>query len=75
MLLNIVYIVQLVICGVLIWLVMSRSGKDQGLGALGGGSQPTSRFKPGFEQRLDDFTRNIAIAFMVVCLLSAYLNR
>ncbi|HEY3282514.1 MAG TPA: preprotein translocase subunit SecG [Armatimonadota bacterium] len=74
--LTFVHILQVLVCIALITLVMSHSSKDSGLGAMGGGAQPSNtRFKPGFEERLDNMTRGVAVAFMVLSFLAAYLNK
>ncbi|HEY3269076.1 MAG TPA: preprotein translocase subunit SecG [Armatimonadota bacterium] len=56
----------------LIWIVMSQTGKDQGMGAtMGGADQSGSRFKGGYEEMLDAWAFRFAGLFLVVSFLVA----
>jgi preprotein translocase subunit SecG len=71
-------VVQAIIAVVLIAAVMSQTGKDQGMGgAMGGGESQGggSRYKGGYEEKLDNTTRNLAYGFLIVSLLVAVLGR
>lgn len=56
----------------LIGLVMSQTTKNEGLtGTIGGNISANFKGKPGFEEHLQMYTRNIAIAFGVISILVA----
>jgi protein translocase SecG subunit len=51
----------------LVVLVMMQTHKAEGLGAVGGGgSQPSLRGRAGVEEKLSEYTRYLAIAFMIM---------
>jgi protein translocase SecG subunit len=50
----------------LIVLVMMQTHKAEGLGAVGGGSTPSLRGRAGVEEKLSEYTRYLAIAFMIM---------
>ena len=49
---------------VLIALVVSQSSKSEGLGAVGGSSGPSLRGRAGMDEKLSEYTRYAAFAFM-----------
>lgn len=61
----------------LIIVVTSQTGKDQGMGAMGGGQQQGggSRYKGGYEERLDGLAARLAIGFLVVSVLVTVMSR
>lgn len=63
------YIAQFLISLVLIGLVVVQTSKHEGLGVVGGGSSGGSRGRAGIDERLSDWTRYTAIAFMVITTL------
>lgn len=65
-------IAQVILSLGLIFIVAIQQTKSEGLsGTIGG--QVTSSFKgkPGFDERLNDITKNLGIAFFVVSVLVA----
>lgn len=63
------YVLQILVCSVLILLVTTADKEEGGLSAaIGGGGGGRGRFKPGYEERMDRLTRVFAIAFMVISL-------
>jgi protein translocase SecG subunit len=56
--------VGLVIC------VISQTTKHEGLGVMGGSTQASFRGRPGLEDRLQQITMYLAVAFMVMSFLS-----
>jgi protein translocase SecG subunit len=67
-----IFIIQILICSVLIGLVTSSDKEEGGLsGAIGGGAGSRGRFKPGYEERMDIITKYFAIAFFVFSLIIA----
>ena len=56
----------------MIFIVAIQQTKNEGLGGTIGG-RPTTSFKgkPGFEERLNDITRYLGIAFFTVSILVA----
>ena len=74
MLLNIMYVFQILICCMLILLVVTADKEEGGLGsAIGGGGGSKGRFKPGYEERMDNLTKYFAWAFMICALIIASL--
>lgn len=58
----------------LIGIIMSQATKSEGLtGTIGGKSESAFQGKPGFEERLDEYTKWAAITFMVMSAVLAYL--
>jgi protein translocase SecG subunit len=54
---------------ILIALVVSQTSKAEGLGAVGGSSGPSLRGRAGVEEKLAEYTRYAAFAFMVLSAL------
>ncbi len=71
------YVIQILVCLALITLITTSDKEEGGLGgALGGGSGGNKgRYKPGYEEQMDNITKYIAIAFIVVSLLIAFLSK
>jgi len=56
----------------LVGLVMSQTTKNEGLtGTIGGNVSANFKGKPGFEERLQGYTRGTAIAFGVISIVVA----
>jgi protein translocase SecG subunit len=59
----------------LIFIVMSQTNKDQGMGgALSGQNADSSRYKGGYEEKLDDLAKKLAYGFLAVSFLVAILG-
>ena len=55
---------------ILIALVVSQTSKSEGLGAVAGGSSgPSLRGRAGVDEKLAEYTKYAAIAFMVLSAL------
>ncbi len=68
----ILLVLQGIVSLALIGLVMSQTTKNEGLtGTIGGNISANFKGKPGFEEHLQMYTRNIAIAFGVISILVA----
>jgi preprotein translocase subunit SecG len=64
------YTIHVIASIVLVALVVMQSSKSEGLGAVGGGgSGPSMRGRAGMEEKLGEYTRYAAIAFMVLSAL------
>ncbi len=51
-------------------IVMSQTTKNEGLtGSIGGQTSANFKGKPGFEEQLQGWTRNLAIAWFAVAIL------
>lgn len=62
--------VQFVIGIGLILIVLSQTSKNEGLtGSIGGNLPSNFKGKPGYEERLKMYTRNLGIAWFVVSIL------
>lgn len=72
---NILTIIQVLLSLGLIAIVVAQSSRSEGLGAVGGGSTPTPRGRQGAEEQLAFFTKWIAGAWMVICLLQYLLSQ
>ena len=70
-------IVQVLLGVGMIFIVAIQQTKNEGLGGtIGGRVQSSFKGKPGFEERLNELTRNLGIAFFMVSILVALtLNR
>jgi protein translocase SecG subunit len=71
---NVIQILLLLVQGLisvgLIVLVMSHTSKNEGLTGTVGNNMPANfKGKPGFEERMQDWMRNLAIAWFVVGIL------
>ena len=68
----ILLVLQALVSLTLVGLVMSQPTKNEGLtGTIGGNVSANFKGKPGFEERLQMYTRNTAIAFGVISILVA----
>jgi protein translocase SecG subunit len=66
----ILLVLQALISIALVLLVMSQTTKNEGLtGTIGGNVSANFKGKPGFEERLQNYTRYIAIAWFVISIL------
>lgn len=73
MIVKIFYWIQIISALVLIGIVMSQATKSEGLsGTIGGKSESAFQGKPGFEDRIQEWTKWSAITFMVVSALVCY---
>ena len=64
--------VQVLLAIALIFIVDIQNSKNEGLGGtIGGRVQTSFKGKAGFEDRLNDLTRNLGIGFFVVSILVA----
>ena len=66
----IVWVLQLIVSVALVIAVVSQTTKHEGLGVMGGSVQSSFRGRPGIEERLSQITMYLAVAFMVLSLLS-----
>ena len=68
---------QVFLAVALIFLVDIQNAKNEGLGgSIGGKVQTSFKGKAGFEDRLNDMTRNLGIAFFAVSIFVAFtMNR
>ena len=67
-------VVQVILAASMIFIVAIQQTKNEGLGGTIGG-RPTTSFKgkPGFEERLNDITKQLGIGFFVVSIVVALL--
>jgi protein translocase SecG subunit len=67
-------IIQVLLGVGVIFIVAIQQTKNEGLGGTIGG-RPTTSFKgkPGFEERLNEITKQLGIGFFVVSILVALL--
>ena len=67
---TILLIIQALISVAFIVIVMSQTTKNEGLtGTIGGQTSANFKGKPGFEERLQLYTRYLGIAWMAVAIL------
>ena len=73
---NVLVFLQIVAALGLLVLVMSQATKSEGLtGTIGGKSESAFRGKPGFDEKIADYTKWTAVAFMVASLAAAILSK
>ncbi|MCC2670592.1 MAG: Preprotein translocase SecG subunit [Armatimonadetes bacterium] len=60
------YLSHFVVSVILIGLVVSQTSKSEGLGAVSGSSSPSLRGRAGVDEKLAEYTRYAAIAFMTL---------
>ncbi len=66
----ILLVLQALISIALVLLVMSQTSKNEGLtGTIGGNVSANFKGKPGFEERLQNYTRSLGIAWFVISIL------
>ena len=66
----ILLVLQALVSIALIGLVMSQTTKNEGLtGTIGGNVSANFKGKPGFEERLQNYTRYTGIAWFVISIL------
>ncbi len=66
----ILLVLQALISITLVLLVMSQTSKNEGLtGTIGGNVSANFKGKPGFEERLQNYTRYTGIAWFVISIL------
>ena len=66
---GVLLVFQALISIALILLVMSQTSKNEGLtGTIGGNVSANFKGKPGFEERLKNYTRYIGVAWFVVSI-------
>ena len=54
---------------ILIALVVSQTSKSEGLGAVSGTSSPSLRGRAGMDEKLSEYTRYTAVAFLILSVL------
>lgn len=65
-------VVQVLLGIGLIFIVAIQQTKNEGLGgSIGGRVQTSFKGKAGFEERLNDLTKNLGIGFFVISILVA----
>lgn len=66
----ILLILQALVSIALVIIVVSQTTKNEGLtGSIGGQVSSNFKGKPGFEERLQSWTRMLAVAWMVISIL------
>ena len=69
------YIIQFISAIGLIALVVSQTDRSEGLGAVGGSSSaPAQRGRAGMDEKLNEYTKYVAFAFLALSLLLYILN-
>ena len=64
-------VIQLLISIAFILIVMSQTTKNEGLtGTIGGNMSPNFKGKPGYEERMQEYTRYLGIAWFVVGIIT-----
>jgi protein translocase SecG subunit len=72
----ILYIIEAIISLALVLLIMSQTSKNEGFGTIGVQTPTNFKGKPGFEERLQMYTRNLAITWFVLgIVVAAVANR
>ena len=67
---DILLVIEALISIAFIVIVMSQTTKNEGLtGTIGGQTTANFKGKPGFEERLQLYTRYLGIAWMAVAIL------
>jgi protein translocase SecG subunit len=70
------YIIEAIISLALVLLIMSQTSKNEGFGTIGVQTPTNFKGKPGFEERLQQYTRNLAITWFVLgIVVAAVANR
>jgi protein translocase SecG subunit len=67
---DILLFLQFFISVFFIVIVMSQTSKNEGLtGTIGGNISPNFKGKPGYEERMQAWTRNLGIAWFAVSII------
>ena len=73
---DILLVIEALISIAFIVIVMSQTTKNEGLtGTIGGQTSANFKGKPGFEERLQGYTRYLGIAWMAVAVIVAIIFR
>ncbi len=68
-------LVQFVVCVGLVAIVASTTTKNEGLsGTLGGKASSSFHGRPGMEEQLQQYTTYLAVGFLVLSTILAYLQ-
>ncbi len=66
----ILLVLQALVSIAFVLIVMSQTTKNEGLtGTIGGNVSANFKGKPGFEERIQNYTRYLGIAWFVVAIL------
>jgi protein translocase SecG subunit len=71
----ILLVLFLLVSVTLIALVVSQTSKHEGLGAVGGSSGPSLRGRAGLDEKLSEYTKYCAFAFMALAVVLYLLNQ
>ena len=67
----ILYILEALVSISLILLMVTQTSKNEGFGTIGVQTPTNFKGKPGFEERLQQYTRNLAITWFVLGIVVA----
>lgn len=67
----ILYVLETVVSVALIVLMITQTSKNEGFGTIGVQTPTNFKGKPGFEERLQMYTRNVAITWFVLGIVVA----
>lgn len=67
----ILYVMEALVSVSLIVLMVTQTSKNEGFGTIGVQTPTNFKGKPGFEERLQQYTRNLAITWFVLGIVVA----
>lgn len=68
----ILLVIQFIISLAFVLIVMSQTTKNEGLtGTIGGNVSANFKGKPGFDERLQSYTRYLGVAWFVISIIVA----
>lgn len=68
-------VIQGLISAVFIFLVATQTSKNEGFGTIGVQTPANFKGMPGYEERMQKYTRNLGIAWFAVAVLVAIAYR
>lgn len=72
----ILYVIETIASVTLIIMMLTQTSKNEGFGTIGVQTPTNFKGKPGFEERLQMYTRNLAIFWFVMgIVVAAVANR
>jgi protein translocase SecG subunit len=67
----ILFVLEAIVSLSLIILMVTQTSKNEGFGTIGVQTPTNFKGKPGFEERLQQYTRNLAITWFVLGMVVA----
>jgi protein translocase SecG subunit len=71
---GILLVAQAILSFVFIFLIMTQTSKNEGFGTIGVQAPTNFKGKPGYEERMKLYTRNLGISWILLAILTAWVS-